>query len=991
MPTGCQFGFDVYRLDLANEQLWCGAQVLPLTAKALRVLGTLVAHAGQLVSKDTLFQTVWPEAAVSEGVLSNCIGELRKALGETAQAPRFIQTVHRRGYRFLAPVTVLAPPAAALAASALPGAPTAPAPALPPLLVGRDAEVAALRQRLAQALGGQRQVVLVSGEAGLGKTSVVDAFLATLAPTVPVWVAWGQCLAHYGAGEAYLPVLDALGRLGRAPGHARLLALLGQYAPTWVGQLPALFTAADLEAGQRPGLGATRERMLREAAECLEAVSAEQPLVLVLEDLHWSDHATLDLLTWLARRREPARLLVLGTYRPVEVIVQGHPLQAVKQELLLHGQCVELRLEGLSAAAVTAYLTARLPGHALPPAVVAALHRRTDGHPLFLVQLVDALQRQGALVEEGGRWTLPGGLAVLEATVPESLRQLIAQQFDGLSAEQQRALEAASVAGLAWPVAAVAAGVEADEGQVEGWCAGLARQGQFVRVGELVAWPDGTVGGSYQFRHALYQQVVYERVPVGQRVRLHQRIGLRVEVGYGARAHEVAAELAVHFERGHDPARAVRYRQQAAAQALGRYAYQEALSHLTRGLELLQRLPDTPERAQHELALQLARGQALMTTMGFAAPAVEAAYTRALELCRRLGQTAQRFPGLYGLWRIAVNRVEFQTAQELSQQLLDLAQHQQDPSLLLEAYRALGQTLFWRGELVAAQTALTQGLALYNPQHHRTNAVLYGRDSRVDCHCYAAWLLWLRGYPERAVQGLEAGRLLARELTDPYGLAHALLWEAILSQFRRAAHAAQAWAEAAMALCTEQGYTQWLAGSTIVRGWSLVMQGQGEEGLGQIHQGLAAHQASGSQVALPYFLALLAEASGQVGQVGEGLQVLASLLTTVQQRGGYWWQAELYRLQGELLLAQAGQGQRSTGPSRADAESGLQQALAIARRQQAKSMELRAALSLARLWQRQGQHAAAYELLAPVYHWFTEGFDTADLQEAKALLAALRS
>ena len=366
MATASVFCFADYRLDLANEQLWCGAQTVPLTTKALRVLGLLVAHAGQLVTKDALFAAVWPGAAVSEGVLSNCIGELRKALGDSAQAPRCLQTVHRRGYRFLAPVTVPAPPAAA---PAVPWLTTAPALPRAPLLVGRDTEVATLHQHLVQALRGQRQMVLVSGEAGIGKTTVVDAFLATLAPEEPLWVAWGQCLAHYGPGEAYLPVLDALGRLGRTPAHAPLLPLLRQYAPTWVGQLPALVPATDREARPPPVPGATRERMLREAAECLEALSAVQPLVLVLEDLHWSDHATLDLLTWLARRREPARLLVLGTYRPVEVIVHGHPLQAVIQELRLHGQCVELRLDGPERSRGDGLSDGALPGECRGDAV----------------------------------------------------------------------------------------------------------------------------------------------------------------------------------------------------------------------------------------------------------------------------------------------------------------------------------------------------------------------------------------------------------------------------------------------------------------------------------------------------------------------------------------------------------------------------------------------------------------------------------------------
>jgi DNA-binding winged helix-turn-helix (wHTH) protein len=354
-PPPLRFG--PYWLDGASGQLWCQSQLVKLPPKATAVLWCLASQAGQVVAKATLLDTVWAETAVSEGVLAVCIRNLRRALGDEAKEPRYIETVHKRGYRFVAPVVALPePPPGARPAARL-------APSLAPGLVGRVGELAQVQACLGQALRGQRQVVLISGEAGLGKTTVVDAFLATLAPDPPVWVAWGQCLAHYGAGEAYLPVLDALGRLGRGPGHARLLGLLRQYAPTWVGQLPALFSAADLEAVQRQVLGATRERMLREAAEVLEAVSAAQPLVLVLEDLHWSDHATLDLLSWLARRRGPARLLVLGTYRPGDVLVHGHPLEVVKQDLLLHGQCVELRLAGLSVAEVQAYL--RLQGELL--------------------------------------------------------------------------------------------------------------------------------------------------------------------------------------------------------------------------------------------------------------------------------------------------------------------------------------------------------------------------------------------------------------------------------------------------------------------------------------------------------------------------------------------------------------------------------------------------------------------------------------------------
>jgi predicted ATPase len=451
-------------------------------------------------------------------------------------------------------------------------------------------------------------------------------------------VAWGQCLPHYGAGEAYLPVLDAFGRLGRAPEHTRLLALLRQYAPTWVGQLPGLFPAAAPEDVPRPGLGATPERMLREAAEVLEAVSAEQPLVLVLEDLHWSDHATLDLLTWLARRREPARLLVLGTYRPVEVIVQGHPLHAVQQELALHGQCVDVRLEGLSEADVTAYLTARFPGHAVAARLAGVLHRRTEGQPLFMVQTVDAWVQQGWVAEVAGQWGVQVAVETVETGVAENVRQLIVQQCAGLPSAAQAVLEAASVAGSTCAVAAVAAGLDLAMEAVEDCCAGLAQRGQFLVASGLETWPDGTVTERYGWQHTMYQEVVYARVPEGRRLRLHRRIGARQETGYGAQAYTHAAELALHFQRGQDARRAVQYLGQAAENAAQRQAPHEVIALLTTALGLLATLPETPARAQQELALQLALGPALSAAKGPAAPEVEQTYARAQALCQQVGE-----------------------------------------------------------------------------------------------------------------------------------------------------------------------------------------------------------------------------------------------------------------------------------------------------------------------------------------------------------------
>jgi DNA-binding winged helix-turn-helix (wHTH) protein/predicted ATPase len=1037
--------FPPFRLDRAQESLWRGTEQVPLRPKAFAVLHYLVAHAPHLVTQAEVLQAVWGEAYMSEGLLRGYIRELRTVLGDEAQAPRFIATVARRGWRFIAPVTSASYPAsqppshgppsstpalASLAAReaservplpALPAttaAASAPPAALPlappPLLVEREAVLHQLHTRLAQAQQGTRQVVLVTGEPGMGKTAVVETFAVQAMTRVPLWLAYGQCVEHYSTGEAYLPVLEALGHLCRAPAGERLVALLRQQAPTWLVQMPWLLNAADRERLQQELRGATRERMLRECAEVIDALTAETPLLLILEDLHWSDNATLDLLALLARRRTPARLFVLGTYRPGEVSGLGHPLHTVTHALQRQGYGAELALEGLSAAAVAAYLAARCPGHRFPETLVRWLHQHTEGHPLFLVNLVEALVAQGDLVQREGRWVLQAGIEAIDMRVPESIGQMIEQQFARLSPEAQRVLEVASAVGVEFSAAAVAAGLPDTVVAVEERCAGLVRQ-HWLRPAGVAEWPDGTVATCYRFTHWLYQHVTYQRLGAAQQVQLHQRLGARGEVAYGGRVGEIAAELAVHFECGRDYRRAVLYRRQAAETALRRYAYPEAIAHLTRGLELLRSLPESPERSQHELEVQLALGPVLIATKGIAAPEVETAYTRALDLCRHIGETPRRFLALRGLWGFHQMQGEYQTARGLAEQMLPLARSLQDPACLLVAHDVLGHTMFWLGEFAAAREHAEQGIALYDPQPHQSLAFLYGwYDLGVDCLCWAALSLWHLGYPEQALQRSHQALTLAQELAHPYSRALALHWAMWVHQFRREGHTAQERAEAVMALSSEQGFTHRFARGMIGRGWALVVQGQGDEGIAQLRHGIAALRATaalrdtGSELARPSFLVQLAEAYGRTGQIDAGLHVLAEAFAAVHRTGERYCEAVLYRLRGEFLLRQAAPGAAPTAPAatallaareqggatdgqplRIEAETCLCRALDVARHQQAKSLELRAAMSLSRLWQQQGKRAEAYQVLASIYGWFTEGFDTADLQEAKALLEEL--
>ncbi len=508
------------------------------------------------------------------------------------------------------------------------------------------------------------------------------------------------------------------------------------------------------------------------------------------------------------------------------------------------------------------------------------------------------------MAEVDGHWQLQTPVDEVGRGVPESLRQLIAKHIERLSEEHQRLLEVASVVGVTFSAAAVAAGIEAPVEHVEEWCEELVKRGQFLQAQELSVLPDGSICGSYKFLHPLYQAVLYERIPPMRRLRLHRRVGDGEERSYGARAHEVAAELAVHFERGGDLPRAVQYHQYAGHNALRQHGYQEAITHFTRGLELLATFPDTPERRQLELALQVALGSPLQALEGYGAPEVEAVYTRARELAQRIGASSQLFPVLRGLYVFYLLRGELRVAHELGERLLSLAQSGQDSALLLEAHFAVGQTLTLRGEFVAGREHLEQGIALYDPVRHSSHAFLYGQDPGVFCRVLAAWGLCLLGYPDQALTRSQEALAVAQAVTHPLSLAAAQTFFAVTHQFRGEADAAQEHAEAAVELSSQQGFPFFLAFGSILRGWALAEQGQAEAGIAQVRQGLAAYRATGAELVRTRFLALLAERCKKVGQVAEGLSVLGQALAIVDKTDERYYEAELYRLRGELLLTQ---------------------------------------------------------------------------------------
>jgi predicted ATPase len=547
--------FGAFLLDSVNQCLWrCGdgevAERILLKPKAFAILQYLVDHAGRLVTQEELLDAIWPDTHVQPEVLKRHIFDIRNVLGDDPKSPTYIETLSRRGYQFIAPIRGESPGPVAVETPA------------ETQLVGREPALSKLRECLGRALRGQRQIVFVTGEAGIGKTTLVDEFHRQAAAAAPMRVARGQCVEGYGGKEAYYPLLEALANLFRGPGGESVVRILSAHAPTWLVQFPSL-RKQDRETLQRETMGATKARMLREISDALGMIAAETPLLLLLEDLHWTDASTVDVLSALARGRGAAKLMVICTYRSVDLAFSDNPLKTLGQDLLVHQLCHEIALKPLEEAEIESYL-AGSPEGAAPEGLAALLHRHSEGNPLFVVAALEHMIGRGLVSHQSGRWQLRVPVEEIDLEVPENLRAMIEIQVERLSPEERRVLEVASVTGAVFSAAVSAAAARTDIEVFETVCEELSRRRLIVRTAGLEEFPDRSVSERYEFLHALYREVLYRRQSPGQRAELHFRIGLRLEELYASRLNEVATELAYHFEHGGDRMRAAKYRQLAA-------------------------------------------------------------------------------------------------------------------------------------------------------------------------------------------------------------------------------------------------------------------------------------------------------------------------------------------------------------------------------------------------------------------------------------------
>ena len=849
--------------------------------------------------------------------------------------------------------------------------------------VGRQREMEVLKHALERAQAGHGQIVAAIAEPGVGKSRLFFEFKA---------ISQSGCMAleafsvSHGKASAYSPVIDLLHGYFRITGEdderTRREKVAGKITildRALEDALPYLFSLLSIVEGDDPLAQMDGQVKKRRTLEAIKRIllreSINQPLLVIFEDLHWIDEQTQELLNLLADSIGTAKILLMVSYRPEYSHQWGSKTYYT-----------QLRLDPLGHESAEEMLNSLIGEGDHLAALKRLIIEKTEGTPFFMEETAQALFEEGVL-ERNGSVKLTRPLAQLK--IPPTVLGLLASRIDRLPSEPKGLLQTLAVIGREFPLSLIRAVVPKSDDELD-------RLLNDLQLGEFVYEQPAVGDTEYIFKHALTQEVASSSVLFERRKQLHERIGAALETLYASSLDDHLAELAHHYGHSGSTVKAVEYLYRAAQQALRRSANVEAVSHLTSALELLKIVPDSRERTQKEIAVLINLGASSASTSGFGTQEMKQVYSRAAELCRQIGETSQLFFALMGLWQLYLVRAQHLRARELGEQLLVLALTAQDSALLLAARRALGESCDSLGELSVALDHFEQGIALYDPRQHRALAFVYGIDPEVYCLSFAAFVLWTLGFPDQALQKSERAVALAEQLSHPVSLCAALYFAALLRLYLKDGQAAAELAQAAIALSTQHGSQVFAAGPSVINGWALAESGRNEAGIALMRQSIGAWRSLGMEIWVPFFNALLAKAPAGAGDIAEGQRLLADALGLAEKTDEHLHEAELYRVKGELTM-QASQSSTTGADGRVppspqaelEAEACFLKSMVIARSQSARSYELRATMSLARLLAQQGRRAEARALLAEIYNWFTEGFDTADLKEAKALLDEL--
>ena len=822
--------------------------------------------------------------------------------------------------------------------------------------VGREAEVDKLRDALERAAGGESLVVGVAGEAGLGKTALVETFLEqTSSVLASPRVARGGCSERLAGTEAFLPFFDAIEDL--VSRHCSLASLLRHVAPWWYVQIATSASADRRDAHIFDEIrNATQERVKRELVAFLREASAEQAVLIVIEDFHWADLSSVDLVAYLAARFEQLRLLFVTTYRPEEMAASDHPFLKIRCDLLSRGRCEEIELPALARSDIDQYLELCYPGHALPPELSSLLFEQTEGSPLFFTDLIRDLQAREVISKQTETWRLAQPVSDLKLEMPISIEAMIQRKVDALSEDDCKLLEAASVQGFSFDSAVLAESTRLDEEELEDRLQKLDGVHRFLQFLEEAEYPDRTPTLRYRFGHVLYQNHLYGALTRARRIRLSRATAEALERFHGEKTEEVAATLASLYEKARDPQKAARYQTRAAENAVNVFAFQEAIILARHGLELLESLQNGPERDRLEISCHAAIGASLNATRGYADEGVGRAYSRIRELARRGAFDERIVMAVGGLGTHYIVTCQLDKGLELGEELLqDVKTRGAAGRALMVALNRVGVVHQFRGSFPAAQKKLAEIPRSSGALSGEFGASVTNLDFLVTSLGHLALNSWVLGFPRQALAHSRAAAERAREMKHPFVLTHYLAFGCFLYEGLRDPEKVVELADENIAVSRDNGYRLNIGWASASKGWATARLGDPTQGLELMLEGLRIWRGSGMVAMVPYWHSLLCEVYLQLGKPERGLPLLQESLELIERTNHRFHESETYRMRAELTLPAGGDADA--------AEADYRKAVEVARRQQAKSFELRASLGLSRLWYDQGRGGDARELL----------------------------
>lgn len=901
------YRFENFELDLDTFELRSRGQAIHMEPQVFSVLAHLVKHRDRVVSKIELLDEVWLDRFVSESALTSRIQAARRACGDSGREQRVIRTRHGRGYRFVADVVEDGDTQPAVRGPSQdrvpPRADDPPATDGPAQnrVIGRDLELETIDAVIGGIATGSGAAIFVSGRAGFGKSTLVEAALERSDTDGDLTIVRAQCRARKGVSEPYVALLEAIGRLGREHG-APVAEALERVAPLWLMQLPSLVDTADIEALERRTLGGTPYRMLREGVDFFHQLGRSHRLVLVIEDLHWADPSTLEVVEWLADSAPTNDLVLIATHRPADV--EAPDLLAILARLTTNTTIHRVPLHALDAQSVRDLAAERLEATSIADDLATILSEHSGGNPLFITEEVDSWLRSDSVVIDHGHVQAAVGVQSLAAAIPEGLGQLIQLSIDGLDPDDRALLETAAVVGREFPAFAVAAASTADLETVEAQLVSLARREQLITaVGDEV-WPDGSVSTVFRLTHDVHQQLLYERIPTSRRAMAHQRVGERLEAAFAHRSDEHVATLARHFVASGDAQRAVTYLHRSGERALERSSYAEAVEALEDALRLIANVPETEDRNRTEVAIRASLGPALIATLGWQRSEIDANYQRAMTLCQSTNPPPERFIVRYGLASVHELRGEYDRSEELlREQLAD------GPGLGVETQELLACSTFHQGAYEDSLGYATRALASWDEEQHSTYMARYGEHPGVSCNTWGALAAWHLGDPARALT--LAHRAIDWGAANEYALATARIQLAFLHQHRGDRDQMLIAADETIELATAQGFPFRVAQAHILRAWYLATEDPTPSAVTVCEEALDSYRIFGARMDDPYFAGLIADAALGAHQPERALVYLDGADATIAETTReFFYRPELLRLRAVAVAQQSAEPAR---------------------------------------------------------------------------------